>query len=429
VYDYQQGIKMLSWSRLYEGEEDDDHHGIAFDGQGSMHRIRIDGSTLYRQKVTSPDEESTYSSWTQVATDCSGPCAIAAQGARVYIFYRKTDNTIRKYYSPDYGANWTNAELSTYSNACDMAAAWWGTTDIVICVIANDTAEYGEINAIVLDTSDQSKAEYEDSDAEGHPLTDISGIAATFDTDRVCVVFSGKSTVGEYTFSALYRTELSDSYEWLDWTYFLEHSDDDDIACRYPDIHLPQDVRSYESMQLALVEKYTGVTAYKYPLLAHLVRGAEFAQSMFTEPHHFINISSDYGLRIATSDEHWWLERPDGVWRAARKPDDTLDLTPDILTIHQAINSYNKGYLKIILDNSRGQYVTPPDRGKEVRLRLGYRTEDGNESRDVGHYWISGWLYTSSQGRSTLTLICDDAWALADRWIARHTLRWNYDQE
>lgn len=33
------------------------------------------------------------------------------------------------------------------------------------------------------------------------------------------------------------------------------------------------------------------------------------------------------------------------------------------------------------------------------------------------------------KGRSTLTLVCDDAWALSDRWIARHTLRWNYDQE
>jgi len=82
VYDFEQGIKRLSWSRLYTGSEPDNHHGIAFDGQGSMHRIRADsGNKLYRQKVTSPDENSDYSQWTQLAADCQGPCSIAAHAS------------------------------------------------------------------------------------------------------------------------------------------------------------------------------------------------------------------------------------------------------------------------------------------------------------------------------------------------------------
>jgi hypothetical protein len=32
VYDYEAGIKRLSWTRLYTGTEPDNHHGIAFDG-------------------------------------------------------------------------------------------------------------------------------------------------------------------------------------------------------------------------------------------------------------------------------------------------------------------------------------------------------------------------------------------------------------
>ena len=51
VYDYAQGIRRLNWTRLYTGAEADNHHGIAFDGQGSMHRIRIDGSDIYHQKT------------------------------------------------------------------------------------------------------------------------------------------------------------------------------------------------------------------------------------------------------------------------------------------------------------------------------------------------------------------------------------------
>ena len=59
VYDYEQGIKRLTWTRLYEGSEPDNHHGIAFDGQGSMHRIRAAaGNILYRQKVSNPGPSS-----------------------------------------------------------------------------------------------------------------------------------------------------------------------------------------------------------------------------------------------------------------------------------------------------------------------------------------------------------------------------------
>ena len=54
VYDYEAGIKRLSWERLYTGTEPDNHHGIAFDGQGNMHRIRADGANLYYQKQTLP---------------------------------------------------------------------------------------------------------------------------------------------------------------------------------------------------------------------------------------------------------------------------------------------------------------------------------------------------------------------------------------
>ena len=34
VYDFEQGIKRLTWTRLYTGTEPDNHHGIAFDGEG-----------------------------------------------------------------------------------------------------------------------------------------------------------------------------------------------------------------------------------------------------------------------------------------------------------------------------------------------------------------------------------------------------------
>ena len=52
VYNCEAGIKRLSWETIYQGTEPDNHHGIAFDGQGSMHRIRAGADNkLYRQKI------------------------------------------------------------------------------------------------------------------------------------------------------------------------------------------------------------------------------------------------------------------------------------------------------------------------------------------------------------------------------------------
>lgn len=43
VYDYQAGIKRLSWTRMYEGSEPDSRHGIAIDGQELLDVVEIIG--------------------------------------------------------------------------------------------------------------------------------------------------------------------------------------------------------------------------------------------------------------------------------------------------------------------------------------------------------------------------------------------------
>jgi len=175
------------------------------------------------------------------------------------------------------------------------------------------------------------------------------------------------------------------------------------------------------------VENYSGVTAYKRPLLSHLVKGTDWSSATITEPKPFINISSTYGLRLMTDSSYWWLERPDGVWRAPRLADDPLDLTPHILRVQQVVHANTPGYIKVELDNSRGELARPPQKGSEVVLKLGYKTGAGNEVSDAGHYWLAGWEYSiTQQTQSTLTLFCIDAWDLASAWSARFALRWNY---
>jgi len=494
VYDFEQGIQRLNWTRLYTGGELDNHHGIAFDGQGSMHRIRFGGTNvLYRQKITSPGPSSDYTQWTQVSANAHGPCAIAAYGAKVYIFYRKDDNTIRKYYSHNYGVDWTDAELSTYQNATSMAAAWWGTGNIVVCFIANGIITDGELNAIVLDTSTQGKTEYTDSEPLNHPLLGVYGIGATFgiSPDKMCVVFAAKQQASPYNFYALYRTELEPNggYNWLAWDHFITVPDGEDINYQYPDIHLPASPQAYEWFQMTAVEVFAGTTAYNRPLRFQAVRAAEFSEMAYTEPKPFLDISSTYGLRLASTTDYWWLSRPDGVWRAPRAAGDPLDLTGDIVSLRQSI----PGDLIITLDNHSGKYASPGEgdiaklkKRSEVFLKLGYRTspptweaatpyaegdiivptagkETGffyecttpgtsgateptwptvlgetvvdntavwtchppNEASPAGVYWIDSWEYQSAPNQSTFVLHCIDGSGLAKKWLSRSQLRWN----
>ena len=377
VYDFEQGIQRLHWTRLYEGSEPDSHHGIAFDDQGSMHRIRVSGNTLYRQKITNPGPSSDYSQWTEAAIDCEGPCAIAAYGAKVYIFYRKTDNTIRKLYSHNYGVDWTNAELSTYQNATSMAAAWWGTSTKVVCFIANSVVTNCELNAIILDTSDQSKSEYPHSEPLTNGLWDIYGLGVTFDTNKMGIIFAAGKSDYPYRIYALFRTELSDTYGWLAWQYFATAPEAEGLKFQYPDVHLPASPQAYESFQMTTVEAFSGTISYNRPLRFHAVRASEFSEMAYSEPKPFLNLTSDYGLRLATTDSYWWMERPDGVWRAPRAAGEPLDLTQDIVELNQRI----PGELTIELNNHSGKFASPGEGGisklkkrSEVALKLGYRT-------------------------------------------------------
>jgi hypothetical protein len=431
VYDYEAGIKRLYWYRLYQGSEPDNHHGIAFDGQGSMHRIRAgSGNTLYRQKITSPGEASDYSQWTQIATDCAGPCAIAAYGAKVYIFYKTTGNVLWKYYSHDYGQTWDDAQLVAYADVLSLAACWWGSSDVVVCF----ALKANQLNGITLNITTQETQQHQWSDAT-HPLLDTYGIGATYNPfwPAIEVVFAGKESDSPYNHYDLFRTKFSNTYNFLALESFLMAPDGEDITYEYPDCHLPADAEPYEPNRIVAVEKFAGTTAYTRPLTCHTVKGTHWSDTTFTEPKPFLDISSSYGLRLQSTGDYWWMERPDGVWRAPRPALPAIVLTSagDIVSLSQS----SLGTLVLELNNSKGQYASPGEGElaslrfrSEIVLELGYKTAAGKETSEAGTYWIDSWEYSSKPNQSLFTIRCLDGWGLMDRWTARYQMRWNKDE-
>ena len=416
VYDFDQGIKRLSWTRLYTGSEPDNHHGLSFDGEGSMHRIRVNGSNLYRQKITSPGEASDYSQWVQLAADCQGPCAIAAYGAKIYIFYRTTGNVLWKYYSHNYGQDWSNAQLvAAYTDVLSMAACWWGTGNNVVCF----AFKAGQQNGIVIDTTDQSTGEHTWLGSVQHPWGDNFGAGCYYTPDHVDLVVAAWESQTPYNLYGLYRQQFDNTYTFTDVDPFITAPEGEGITYEYPDCHLPAAAEDYENTLIVGVEKFTGTTAYTRPLICHAVRGSEFYSMAFTEPRPFLNIPSSYGLRLQSTTNYWWLERPDGVWRAPRAAAAPLDLTPNIVSLRA-----ERGNLVIELDNSHSQYSTPPEKRSEVVLKLGYKTTAGSEAVEVGRYWLDSWEYSSSPNMSTITIHCLDGQGLADKWTTRFLMRW-----
>jgi len=431
VYDYEAGIKRLYWYRLYQGSEADNHHGIAFDGQGSMHRIRAAaGNILYRQKITDPDESSDYSQWTEFAADCAGPCAIAAQGARVYIFYRTTSNVLWKCYSSDYGQTWNNAQLVSYADVLSLAACWWATGDVVVCF----ALKANQLNGITLDTGTQTATQHTWSDGN-HPLLDTYGIGATFNPfwPAIEIVFAGKESDSPYNHYDLFRTKFSNTYNFLALESLLAYPEGEDFSLEYPDCHLPASAQAYETNRIIAVEKFAGTTAYTRPLACHTVKGTYWSDTTFTEPKPFLDISSSYGLRLQSTSDYWWMERPDGVWRAPRPALPAIVLTSagDIVSLSQS----SPGTLVLELNNSKGQYASPGQGAlaslrfrSEIVLELGYKTAAGNETSEAGTFWIDSWEYSSKPNMSRFILTCLDGWGLMDRWTARYQMRWNKDE-
>jgi len=103
------GITRLSWTRLYEGSEDDYFHAVCMPGDGSLLRLRVASGTnaLYYERVTNPDSGSTYSAWIPLGVDAYA-VALCAYSANVWAFrIDATDGHLYMNCSADNGASFT----------------------------------------------------------------------------------------------------------------------------------------------------------------------------------------------------------------------------------------------------------------------------------------------------------------------------------
>jgi len=79
--------ELFAWEKIYGNTDAQNFHGLAFPSDGALNRIRLSGTAIHHQRVTSPDENSDYTSWTTNFgnTIASSHLAIAAKGTAVMV--------------------------------------------------------------------------------------------------------------------------------------------------------------------------------------------------------------------------------------------------------------------------------------------------------------------------------------------------------
>jgi len=183
VFDKVAGITRFHWERLYEGEEDEKFHASTMPGDGSLIRLRTDASNnLYRQRVTGPDEESTYSSWTDWSVEAYA-VSLCSYGAHVAAIRIGTDGHLYSCESADSGASWGSwTDMGDASgDATFRLASCFKDADNCLILYSNGTTLYSIMLGDTLSEMAEDFTTYTEVDEDG----DITVTATKCDVDTM----------------------------------------------------------------------------------------------------------------------------------------------------------------------------------------------------------------------------------------------------
>jgi hypothetical protein len=111
-------------------------HDVAVTSDGAVQRVRNDAGAILHQRVADP-VAGPWTAWVTLATGKGNEIAVAAEGARVIVFYVNADAVSIKYReSTDSGATFAaEAALGAAAAALvDLACAYkTGSTDLIVC--------------------------------------------------------------------------------------------------------------------------------------------------------------------------------------------------------------------------------------------------------------------------------------------------------
>jgi len=466
--------ELFGWQRLYQGSETQNYHDCCIDGNGNLHRIRLEGTTIYYSRVTSPGPGSTFSSWTNFGTTLAdSDIAIAAQGASVMMVSCNASNLYRRE-SSDYGDTWGSWTQFANARPCERGAAvaFKPNGD---CLIVH-ASDVNDPNSLYI----QKRITGSWSTGLGQRSGDwaIEGLAAYYDGDWniAALVIEGsfmvlyrmvcgdgdRVTAGTWTTDlkiGLARTKLSFSAQ-MQLRQFKSQRMFGGEACRTPtwwEKHQTViealageglDVAGVSITKPASSPALLTTARSLAPWLFRMKPGTDFYDNLWNKASFIQNCLSNYGMALACDSSYIWATQANEVWRSALPAfwaapgagsgaGSSVTLpAPRILAVNEEIKPHQESTLTVELDNSKGTFDSPGSgdcalikRGARVNLSIGYKTSAGDDLEEVGQYFIESYEHNREAGRATFALNCIDAWGLLERYQFNKPLEWNVGSE
>jgi len=398
---------------------------------GGIIRARLDPTdgTLYVQRISDPANTSQWTSWTALesAVSPAAQLALAWDGNTVQaLFFVAADGrTIRMRQSSDNGQTWsaaaTVATLADGHLCRSLAASLNAGSGTLYCFFADEIADTQA--AIYTAWRPESGGDWSTPQSWGRdPVQSTYGLAV--DGTGPCFNVAAGLDHSLCTFDVSPAALGS----WPEGTPVLR-SDNPAISYRWPSVALGLG----QHYNLFFVEHNTATNGAR---LNHVVMPNWNHVSIFPRPYQ---MTAPYGASCTSDVAYHYLCSACRVYRAVRWGPDggqRVNVSGDVGALRLGEYLERPGRLTLWLRNDDGRYAgagaTGPyqaiRQGSQVSVRLGYRTEAGEEVSYHRPYWITRMTWQVRRGAgapaATLTIEAGDGWGILQATPARQAYLW-----
>jgi len=396
------GLRPAAW---YDGAEAAGPHAAVCASDGSLTRLRVDGTTLYRSRVTTPDSGDTYSSWTSFRTG-TRLCAIASTGAFIFAF-AVDDATPTQIYSAqsiDSGATW---------GAWSLVITHSATVSHIAAAIRS-----GE-QVVIVNTGANLSAYVATGGAYGAAVTSTDGLItptglAVHGQDDYNVIVTG--TLADATAVVAARIFGDGVWQgndtWSAPVTIVSAGPASGVAYSYPSMTREQATR------ISFRENYTGTGAYARIMLSFLPSAAVFSEHRWKEPYP-LDFDDAYGLALSDNTTHLFLTTSSDVLANVIAAS-SYDVSADVLMIDQPMAAFLAAPTTIVLDNTAGTYNAPGagavaviQPGAEIDISFGLTVSGAADRESFPSVWVESIArVTKADGSKHLVLTAHNVFGI-----------------
>ncbi len=424
-------VIRYDFESLYSGAEYDNYHTATMPSDGSLIRLRVtevgDSRKLYYQRVTNPDDESDFSSWTYLEKYNVVLVASCANGTYVSQFYLNSSDEIYHRESADSGANWGAWAIRSYSTAIityGMAAAYKPNGDIAL--FYSETAD--------LHVRRRVSGAWQAEATWAETISTLSGIAVCYDEDWTLAI-TGEDTDAQQTLWSLIYGDggLVAAQTWGDLEIIMQRGSTEPYEYDRPFMDRPDTTRLYFRERFTLDETQNRIW------YSHSPPSADYDANAWLEPVP-MNIDEAYGVCFTLAGSYAWLTNAHKVYRALAT-EDAIVLTARLLEVDSRdYPDIFKGSLKVVVDNTGGWYNDFDRLGQQLEVRMGYKTPAGDEFSLLPFRWVTKFKLVAPPWyplrmiypkgvTGTLKIETEDAWNFLYRYRTRRTLSWAAEEK